>query len=99
MEVTIGTVLSWVVVGALSGSIVGYILKGRKGGYGIWKNLAIGLVGAVIGWFIFLNLLNLDFGLRSIQVTAADLVAGIVGAFIFVGIIAMMSRGKGKKDA
>lgn len=99
MEVTIGTVLSWVIVGALSGSIVGYVLKGRKSGYGLWKNLAIGLVGAVIGWFIFLYLLKLDFGLREIKVTAADLVAGIVGAFIFVGIIAIMSKGKGKKAA
>ena len=93
MDITLGAIISWVIVGALAGSIVGRIMKGSKTGYGIWKNMLIGLVGAVIGWFLF-NLLKVDFGLSEIRITAADMISGIIGAFIFLAILALVGKAK-----
>lgn len=90
----IGAIISWVIVGAMAGSLVGYVLAGKKSGFGLWKNLGIGLVGAVIGGFV-ISLLNFDFwGLGKIAFTAADLAAAILGAFLFILILKFVSKKK-----
>ena len=45
----IGEIIVWLIVGALAGTLTGAVVKGTKEGYGKWKNLGIGLLGAIIG--------------------------------------------------
>lgn len=45
------TVLGWIVVGILSGFIASSAVN--RTGEGCWTNLALGLVGAVVGGLIF----------------------------------------------
>ena len=49
-----GMVVSWVVVGLLAGWLAGIVIKG--GGYGLTGDLVLGLVGSVVGGWIFMAL-------------------------------------------
>jgi uncharacterized membrane protein YeaQ/YmgE (transglycosylase-associated protein family) len=44
-------VLAWIVIGLLAGWLANQILGGRSGG--LLHNLAVGLVGAIVGGLIF----------------------------------------------
>ena len=46
-----GGVIAWVVVGLAAGLLAGRVIRGR--GYGTIGDLAIGLVGALVGGFLF----------------------------------------------
>ena len=47
----LGMFVSWVVVGLLAGWLAGFVMKG--GGYGLIGDLVLGLVGSVVGGWIF----------------------------------------------
>ena len=46
-----GMFVSWVVVGLLAGWLAGFVMK--DGGYGLIGDLGLGLVGSVVGGWIF----------------------------------------------
>lgn len=82
MDVTITELVTWIIVGALAGSLAGMVVKRRKEGLGRFSNLGIGLAGAVIGGFLF-DLLKIDLGLMDIKISLGDVTAAFVGALIF----------------
>jgi uncharacterized membrane protein YeaQ/YmgE (transglycosylase-associated protein family) len=52
------------------------------------------MLGAVVGGLVF-GLLGIDFGLAAIQVSLADLLAALLGAFICIGAWALWRRRAG----
>ena len=46
-----GGIIAWLIVGLIAGWLVGLFMRG--GGYGIFMDLVIGLIGAFIGGLIF----------------------------------------------
>ncbi len=90
-NVTTDQIITWLIIGALAGFIVGLILKGRKKGFGFFTNLIIGLIGAVIGGFIF-DLLNIRTGMGKLVLSIDDLIAAIAGSFILLIILAIVRR-------
>ena len=54
-----GLFVSWVVVGLLAGWLAGFVMKG--GGYGLIGDMVLGLVGSVVGGWIF-RALNVSVG-------------------------------------
>lgn len=76
-------VIVWFIVGAIAGSLAGLVAKRSKKGYGRFTNLGIGLVGALIGGFLF-RILRIDLGLGSISVSLEDIVAAFVGAILLL---------------
>ena len=62
IDVTVDQVVVWVIIGALAGSVAGMLMKREKKGFGLFSNLLIGLIGALIGGFL-LDLLNINLGL------------------------------------
>lgn len=44
-------ILSWVILGLIAGFIGGKIVN--RQGQGFWLNIAIGIIGALVGGFIF----------------------------------------------
>lgn len=93
MEISLATIITWLILGALAGSLVGAILHRKKDGGRYWKNLGIGLVGAVIGGGIF-KIFNINLGIAKISVSAEDLVAAIGGSFLFTFILWLARRKK-----
>lgn len=96
MNIELNEVIVWLIVGGLAGSLIGMIVNRKKEGFGVWINLGIGLVGAVIGGLLF-NLLNIDYGMSDIKVTLQDLVSALVGSLIFLLIIWIVRKVRASK--
>ena len=46
MLITVDQIIVWIIVGLIGGSLAGLLAKGEKRGFGIWKNLGLGLAGS-----------------------------------------------------
>jgi len=83
MEISSSEIIVWLVVGALTGPVVGMLAKRSREGYGRWRNLGIGLVGALLGGGLF-KLFHIDLGLGSLAISLQDLIAAFLGAMLFL---------------
>lgn len=95
MDIDLGHVVAWILVGGFAGSLIGRIAKGSKAGYGFWKNTLLGLTGAVLGTFLF-QILGIDFGLENLKITFNDLVAAVAGTLLVLLIVWFLGRKKPK---
>jgi uncharacterized membrane protein YeaQ/YmgE (transglycosylase-associated protein family) len=87
MNITPDELITWLIVGALAGSLAGMVVKRRKEGFGHLLNLGIGLVGALIGGLLF-KVLRVNLGvLGEIKISLQEVVAGVLGSLIFLAII------------
>ena len=68
---TLELVVMWIVVGLLAGWVAGYVMK--EGGYGLKGDLLLGVVGSIVGGWLF-SVLRVS--------PDASLVALIIIAFI-----------------
>jgi uncharacterized membrane protein YeaQ/YmgE (transglycosylase-associated protein family) len=67
-----------VLVGAIAGWLAGKIMAGR--GFGFWANAGLGVIGAIVGSFVFAVLGIYAFGL------IATIIKATVGAVIVLAI-------------
>ena len=98
MNVTVTQIIVWLIVGALAGSLTGAIVMRKRAGFGRYINLGIGLVGALIGGFLF-HLLNIDLGLEDLSIRFEDLVSAFVGSLIFLIVVWLVRRLLRKKKS
>lgn len=77
--------LAWAIIGLLAGWIAGVITRGH--GFGCIVNIVLGLIGAVIGGWIFTKLGIAAFGFW------ASLAAATVGAVVLVAIGRLFAGG------
>lgn len=70
-------IIAWIVIGLIAGWLANAILGGRGGG--LLFNLAVGLVGAIVGGLIFGSL-----GVVPRPGFVGSLVSATVGAIIFL---------------
>jgi uncharacterized membrane protein YeaQ/YmgE (transglycosylase-associated protein family) len=83
----------WIIVGLLGGSFAGLIIKRERKGFGIVRNLGVGLVGALIGGLLF-RLLGLFPGLATIAISLRDVVAAVVGSLLVLAALWLWQRRK-----
>ena len=83
----------WLIVGLLGGSIAGLIVRRERRGFGVWRNLGLGLAGAVVGGLLFW-LLGLFPELDSVRISLRDVVAAIVGSFVVLAALGLWQRWK-----
>jgi uncharacterized membrane protein YeaQ/YmgE (transglycosylase-associated protein family) len=93
---TVGKLIVWLIVGALAGTIVGRLATFSREGFGRWANVAIGMVGAVVGGFLF-DMFRIDFGLGELKVTFEDLISAVVGSLLCVLVWWLIRTYTGKK--
>jgi uncharacterized membrane protein YeaQ/YmgE (transglycosylase-associated protein family) len=79
------SVIAWVVIGLLAGWLAGKVSRGR--GFGCLANVFLGLVGAVLGGWIFTRLGIERYGFIY------SLAAATLGAVILVTIARLFSGG------
>ena len=96
MDITLGEIIVWLIVGGLAGSITGLIVKRTKEGFGRWRNLGIGLAGALLGGLVF-DLLNIDLGLGELKVSFEDVVAALLGSLVFLLVVRLLRRRRTSK--
>jgi len=93
--VSLSQFVVWIIVGLLGGSIAGLIIRRERKGFGVWRNLALGLVGALVGGLLFW-LLELFPELDRVRISLRDVVAAVVGSFLALGALWLWQRLKGR---
>jgi uncharacterized membrane protein YeaQ/YmgE (transglycosylase-associated protein family) len=81
----------WIIIGLLGGTLAGLITTGERKGYGLARNLGVGLVGAIIGGFLF-RLFNLFPGLDKVAISLRDVVAAIIGSLLVLAALWYFQR-------
>jgi uncharacterized membrane protein YeaQ/YmgE (transglycosylase-associated protein family) len=78
---SIDRLIVWIVVGLLGGVLAARLITWDREGFGLLRNLGLGLAGALIGGWLF-NLFGWFPNLDKIAVSLRDIVAAIVGSLI-----------------
>ena len=76
----VGGLLWWAIVGLIAGFLAGKVMKG--GGFGVIMDIVIGIIGALIGGWVF--------GLLGIS--AGGLIGSIIVAFVGACILLWLVR-------
>jgi len=78
-----GGILAWLAVGLIAGWLAGLAMKG--GGYGIIGDIVVGLIGAVVGGFVF--------GLIApgVHYFWGSVVVAFVGACILIALLRLIT--------
>ena len=79
------SVIAWVVIGLIAGWLAGKVSRGR--GFGCLADIILGMVGAILGGWIFLKLGILGGGILY------SIAAATLGAVVLVAIASLFSGG------
>ena len=92
INITLEQIVVWGIIGILAGSLSGMFLKKTKVGVGgLISKLIIGLMGALIGGFLF-DMLNMNLGLGTMTIAVEDLLAAFIGSLIFLVILTVVQK-------
>ena len=91
MMPSITQLIVWIVVGLIGGGLASRLITWDREGFGTFRNLGLGLVGALIGGWLF-RLFNLLPGLDKVSVSLRDVVAAVVGSLIVLAGIWLVRR-------
>jgi uncharacterized membrane protein YeaQ/YmgE (transglycosylase-associated protein family) len=83
---SIDQLIVWVVVGLLGGGLAGALMTWERGGFGLFRNLVLGLAGALIGGLLF-RVFRIWPGLDKIAISLRDVVAAFVGSLVVLAAL------------
>jgi uncharacterized membrane protein YeaQ/YmgE (transglycosylase-associated protein family) len=83
---SVDQVIVWIVVGLLGGALAGALMTWDRSGYGLWRNLALGLAGAIIGGLLF-RIFGIWPGLDKIAISLRDIVSAVVGSLLVLAAL------------
>ncbi len=79
--------LWFILIGIAAGFLAGQIMKG--GGFGLIGDLVVGVIGALLGGFLF-SLLHISLG--GLPVLVGELIVATVGAIILIAVLRLIKR-------
>lgn len=79
-------ILSWIVVGLISGWLAGSIVRGR--GFGVIGDIIMGILGALIGGFIASAVFNIPDAVNGINLTS--ILVSFLGAVILIVVVRLI---------
>ncbi len=91
MNVTVSQIIVWLIVGALAGTLTGVVVKRTKKGFGVFTNLGVGLMGALIGGSI-IRAFKIDLGWGDLAISLQDLLAAFLGSLIFLWLVWLIHK-------
>lgn len=79
-------IIAWIIIGIVAGWLTGKIMKGS--GFGVFADMIIGLIGAMIGGFISYHL-----GLGGVREHGLimSIIIAVIGAVILTWILRLIS--------
>jgi uncharacterized membrane protein YeaQ/YmgE (transglycosylase-associated protein family) len=86
---SLAQMIVWIVVGLIGGGLPSRLITWDREGFGTFRNLGLGLVGALIGGFLF-RLFNLFPRLNRVSVSLRD--TAVVGSLILLAAIWLFRR-------
>lgn len=87
---TVAQMIVWIVVG-LIGGLASRLITWDREGFGSFRNLGLGLVGALIGGLLF-RWFNLLPGLDKVSVSLREIVAAFAGSLLVLAAIWLYRR-------
>ena len=87
MRLEPGGLISWLIVGLISGWLAGQVMRGSD--YGVVGDIIIGIVGALVGGFLFSLL-----GIAGSAGFIGSIVVAFIGAVVLIAILRALSRGR-----
>jgi uncharacterized membrane protein YeaQ/YmgE (transglycosylase-associated protein family) len=78
-----GGLIAWIVVGLISGWLAGLMMKG--GGYGMFGDILVGLVGSLVGGFV------MGFFVQGAEGFWGSIFVSFLGACVFIAISRALS--------
>ena len=94
MPPTLAQFIVWIVVGLLGGSLAGLVIKRDREGFGMVRNLGLGLAGAFVGGLLFRSL-GLFPGLEKVAISLRDIVAAFIGSLLVLAGVWLWHHYKG----
>jgi uncharacterized membrane protein YeaQ/YmgE (transglycosylase-associated protein family) len=94
VSISIGEIIVWLIIGALAGTLAGRLVTFTKRGFGPWINMGVGMLGALVGGFLF-RLFHIDLGLGEIKITFEDLISAFVGSLVCIFAWRLIPKGWG----
>lgn len=88
---SIDQLVVWIVVGLIGGALAGRIVTWDKQGFGLWSNLGLGLVGALVGGLLF-RFFGIWPNLDKFSVSLRDIVAAVIGSLIVLIVMWLVRR-------
>jgi uncharacterized membrane protein YeaQ/YmgE (transglycosylase-associated protein family) len=86
-------ILVWIVVGLLGGSLAALIITRDRKGFGLTRNLGLGLAGALIGGVLF-RVLGIFPELDRVAISLRDVVAAFVGSLLVLAGLWLWQRSR-----
>jgi len=90
ISVTVEQIIAWIIVGLIAGLAANIVVRGRVSLGGL---LFVGFIGAVVGGFIFFDLLNIEPTgdlAGGILIRWIDIIVSTIGAIIVMAIISVL---------
>jgi len=72
-------IISWLVLGLIAGFIGSKIVNKR--GQGFWLDIALGIVGAIVGGFLFSAVFNME-GITDLNIWS--LIVAVIGSVVML---------------
>jgi uncharacterized membrane protein YeaQ/YmgE (transglycosylase-associated protein family) len=88
---SVAQMIVWIVVGLIGGGLASRLITWDREGFGAFRNLGLGLIGALIGGLLF-RWLDLLPGLDKISVSLRDIVAAVAGSLLVLLAIWLFRR-------
>jgi uncharacterized membrane protein YeaQ/YmgE (transglycosylase-associated protein family) len=88
---TVGEIIVWLIVGAWAGTLAGRLMTFSKRGFGLWTNMGVGMVGALVGGFLFW-LFHINLGFGEIKITFEDLISAFIGSLLCIIVWRLIRR-------
>lgn len=88
---TIAQLVTWFIIGLLAGYLVAALTNRPRSGAALFEVLGLGLVGALLGGFIF-NFLEILPSLDAISISLRDVLSAVVGALLLLVGVAIARK-------
>lgn len=81
--------MSWI-IGIIVGALIGWLaskVMGTDAQQGALANIAIGIIGSILGKYVFVDLLGIGGAVAAGDFSIMGIIWGVVGAVILIAIL------------
>jgi len=91
VEIGVPHLVVRIIVGILAGTLTGVIVTGDRRGFGVFRNLGLGMAGALLGGLLF-RIFRIFPNLDKFSVSTRDLISALIGSALVLSILWVRQR-------
>jgi uncharacterized membrane protein YeaQ/YmgE (transglycosylase-associated protein family) len=78
--------LAWIIIGGVAGWLTGLVVRGR--GYGCLGNVVVGIVGSVVGGWLF----QVIPGVEPLPGLIGSMLTAVIGAAVLISVLRLLTE-------